>query len=117
MSDDRKKPGAVYWASVALITVLLAYPLSFGPACWWFASAEPDLFVRLASPTPAHEYAPYAYWPIGWLAENGPGPVGDGIFWYATRRYDRITLPTDRSGVSFYSSDFHALERAFDRRD
>jgi hypothetical protein len=69
----------------------------------------------LGSPSPPHAYAPYAYWPIGWLAENSPGAVGDAIFWYATRRYDRIMLPTNYSGVVYYSSDLHALSRAFDR--
>jgi hypothetical protein len=31
---DRKKPGVAFWATVALVVVLVAYPLSFGPACW-----------------------------------------------------------------------------------
>ncbi len=30
---DRKKLGMAFWASVVLVA-LLAYPLSFGPACW-----------------------------------------------------------------------------------
>ena len=30
---DRKKPGVTFWASAALVLVL-AYPLSFGPATW-----------------------------------------------------------------------------------
>jgi hypothetical protein len=31
---DRKKPGVAFWAIVALVAVLVAYPLSLGPACW-----------------------------------------------------------------------------------
>jgi hypothetical protein len=31
---DRKKPTAGFWVTVALVGVLVAYPLSFGPACW-----------------------------------------------------------------------------------
>ena len=31
---DRKKPGVAFWASMALVVVLVGYPLSFGPACW-----------------------------------------------------------------------------------
>jgi hypothetical protein len=31
---DRKKPGVAFWATVVVVVVLLAYPLSFGPACW-----------------------------------------------------------------------------------
>jgi len=31
---DRKKPGAAFWATAGLVVALVAYPLSFGPACW-----------------------------------------------------------------------------------
>jgi hypothetical protein len=34
MSDERKKPSAALWCSVVLTVALMAYPLSFGPACW-----------------------------------------------------------------------------------
>ena len=30
---DRKKPGVAFWATVAVVVVLL-YPLSTGPAAW-----------------------------------------------------------------------------------
>jgi hypothetical protein len=30
----QKKPGAAFWATVALVVVVVGYPLSFGPACW-----------------------------------------------------------------------------------
>src|SRR4051794_20938257 len=32
---DRKKPGVALWAAVALAVVLVGYPLTFGPACWF----------------------------------------------------------------------------------
>jgi hypothetical protein len=32
---DRKKTGVAFWATVALVVVLVGYPLSFGPACWF----------------------------------------------------------------------------------
>lgn len=49
---SRKKPGVASWATVILV-VSLAYPLSFGPACW------------LGAPQPAM-VAPlkYFYWPL-----------------------------------------------------
>src|SRR5262249_9750022 len=31
---DRKKPGAAFWATLVVVVVLLAYPLSLGPAIW-----------------------------------------------------------------------------------
>ncbi len=33
MTPDRKKPTAGFWISVALVAVLVGYPLSCGPAC------------------------------------------------------------------------------------
>ena len=34
MSEDRKKPGVAFWATVVVVVALVGYPLSFGPACW-----------------------------------------------------------------------------------
>ena len=31
---SRKKPGVAFWATVVVVVALMAYPLSFGPACW-----------------------------------------------------------------------------------
>ena len=31
---DRTKPGVAFWATVVVVAGLVAYPLSFGPACW-----------------------------------------------------------------------------------
>jgi hypothetical protein len=29
-----RNPGVVFWATVGLVAVLVAYPLSFGPVFW-----------------------------------------------------------------------------------
>lgn len=34
MSSNRKKPGVAFWTIVITVLLLLAYPISFGPACW-----------------------------------------------------------------------------------
>jgi len=34
MTSPRKQPSGAFWTTVALVAVLVAYPLSFGPACW-----------------------------------------------------------------------------------
>jgi hypothetical protein len=34
MTPSRKKPGVAFWATVVVAVALVAYPLSFGPACW-----------------------------------------------------------------------------------
>jgi len=31
---ERPQPTAAFWITVALVAVLVGYPLSFGPACW-----------------------------------------------------------------------------------
>jgi hypothetical protein len=61
MTSDRKKPTAGFWITVALATVLVGYPLSFGPACW--------LVSRAAWLQPAFEKA---FWPLVWLANRSP---------------------------------------------
>jgi len=38
MSEDRKTTGAGFWITVVVVVMLVAYPLSFGPACWLLAS-------------------------------------------------------------------------------
>ena len=34
MTSSRKKRGLTFRATVVAVVVLVAYPLSFGPACW-----------------------------------------------------------------------------------
>jgi hypothetical protein len=31
---SNKKPGVAFWATSVIVVALVAYPLSFGPACW-----------------------------------------------------------------------------------
>jgi hypothetical protein len=76
---NRKKPGVAFWATVVLIAMLVGYPLSFGPACWWFLGPMPPHAIATASANFAHRM----YWPAGWFAVYAPNSVGDAIFWYA----------------------------------
>jgi len=79
MTPDRKKPGVAFWATVAAVAVLVAYPLSFGPACRYVNNCEhPDLYMH------SHEELPEFYLPIGTLIKNGPPLVADGFQWYAS---------------------------------
>jgi hypothetical protein len=39
---SRKKPGLAFWATVVVVVVLVAYPLSFGPACWITSRFQPS---------------------------------------------------------------------------
>jgi len=67
MTSDRNKPGVLFWATVVVVVVLVAYPLSFGPAN--------HALTLLGDP----EWALPVYWriyaPIIWLYEYGPDPV------------------------------------------
>ncbi len=67
------KPTAGFWISVALLTVLVGYPLSMGPACW--------LTSRLDAGT--HAIA-VIYRPIFIVSESvGSRRLDSAIRWYA----------------------------------
>ena len=89
---SRNKPGVAFWATVVVVVVLVAYPLSFGPACWWFYNTEMD------PSGVAVNIAPRIYWPIGWLAESGPPSVSRAINWYGTVWIYWVHVPTDNAG-------------------
>jgi hypothetical protein len=71
MSDDRKKPGLAFWATVVLVAVLM-YPISFGPACW--VSLRNNAGGRLVGAV---------YYPIFWLAFE-KSLATRPVFWYMT---------------------------------
>src|SRR5262249_3659299 len=98
MTSNHQRPAASLWIAVALVVVVLAYPISFGPACWW-CSRE---FEINFNPGKGWPKAPRIYWPMGWLARNGPLPIRRMIKSYALRRTTRIFLPTDSRGVSWF---------------
>jgi hypothetical protein len=64
---SRKKPGVAFWATVALVVVLVAYPLSFVPACWISKTNELPL-----NDGRCPRAAPRFYRPIGWAMVHGP---------------------------------------------
>jgi hypothetical protein len=74
MASDHKKPGVVFWATVVLV-VVVAYPLSFGPAVW---AVNQDW-----SPVWALTAYERTYAPILWLYEIGPVPIRNALDWYA----------------------------------
>jgi len=115
---SHKKPGPAFWATVTVVVALLGYPLSFGPACWWFSAPLSSRIESMAWEGPDPQCPPQIYWPIGWLAENGPGPVGDAIFGFASLFQPvSIALPTGPPGSSgaWYSDMEHGVRRALDR--
>jgi hypothetical protein len=77
---DRKKPGVAFWATVVVVALLVAYPLSFGPACW-IASRSEDWKI------------PRFYWPIQTYVPYCPGGAA-AIAWYG-----KLFVPADSRGV------------------
>src|SRR5438045_1695812 len=106
MSEDRKKPGVAFWATVVVVALPMLYVLSMGPVCRWYSrsprgaqlEAEPD------APGPETEaetegfvsferrpglmtvryplHVPPIYSPINWIAQNSPQPVHDVLLSY-----------------------------------
>ena len=101
MTSDRKKPGVAFWAIVVVVVGLVGYPLSFGPACWWFSRPAIDLACLdydedHDGPFDLWPRPPRAYWPLGWLAAVGPQPISRPLCWYATAFGQRsVALPCD----------------------
>jgi hypothetical protein len=62
-----------FWATVLVVVVLVAYPLSFGPAVWLTARANAS-----------HAIVESVYWPILWLEHEGPDSSYYIIRWYGS---------------------------------
>jgi hypothetical protein len=84
---DRKKPTAGFWITVALVAVLVGYPLSFGLACWLVARANEnagaDLVNRYYRPViwahnQSFQQSGVLHEVINWYAQAG---CGDGSDW------------------------------------
>ena len=82
--EQKRGWGIAGWVAIVLSVVLIAYPLSVGPATW--------LCLRLGSPAwfVAFDHALYA--PIGWILERCPPNVSDWWiryqFWWAGVEWD-----------------------------
>jgi hypothetical protein len=83
MTSDRKKPGVAFWATVVVVVVLVAYPLSFGPACWLTYSG----ILR-------HRTIARVYWPLLLARIKAQYPVRYSVHWYGS-----IGMP-ERAGIS-----------------
>ncbi len=69
---SRKQPSAAFWATVVVVVALVAYPLSFGPACW--------INSRIGR---GDQLVANAYQPILSVAWRGPRAVRQICEWYA----------------------------------
>jgi hypothetical protein len=74
-----RKPSAGFWIAVALVAVLVGYPLSFGPACWISSrmnGGRSELVSRLYGPViPACRCFPkVVVRSVRWYSEVGAAP-------------------------------------------
>jgi hypothetical protein len=72
MSDGRKKPSVAFWASVAVVVVLIGYPLSIGPAVWLTGR-------KYAKESTVTSF----YWPVLWSAGQTP-PLENALVWWGS---------------------------------
>lgn len=66
MSEERKKRGVAFWATVALVVVLVGYPLSYGPIVY-FAGNNSD-----SIPEWAGVILEWYFLPLEWMKNHGP---------------------------------------------
>jgi hypothetical protein len=80
MSLERKQPRVGFWCSIVLAAMLIAYPLSMGPANWLRETARNSDW---RSALVIHEMFVAFYRPMFWLERNGPQWLLDAMAWYA----------------------------------
>ena len=75
-----RHPSAGIWITVALVALLVGYPLSTGPTNWLC------VYLRNSGHTSAaqrlYEVKVPFYAPLRWCRDNGPKPVADAYWWY-----------------------------------
>jgi hypothetical protein len=70
------RPTTGFWITVAAVAVLVAYPLSFGPACSVLSSTNG------ADYDATRESMERIFFPVLWASACGPKPVRRAIKWY-----------------------------------
>ena len=74
MSEERKKSRVALLATVAVVAVLVIYPMSFGPFLWLVNhEAIPDFAVTLIGAI---------YLPLSWIGTDGPVILRQPLLWY-----------------------------------
>jgi len=84
-NDQKTKPGVAIWATVVVVVLLVAYPVSFGPACWITSRADGNRLI------------PKIYWPVAWIGTHST--LSGAIVWYAQLGMPKdgyVYLPTKR---------------------
>jgi hypothetical protein len=98
---NRRERWAKWTLAGTIVGVPVLYLLSFGPACWWFTIPSGQSGYLLGVPLPQVR-ARRMYWPIGWLAVNGPSSIERPLAWYAKRGDHEVLVPTNADETGWW---------------
>jgi len=85
---------------VVLLGAAVLYVVSFGPACWWFAT--PTIPGRPFDRDVGDRFAPRIYLPVGWAYRGaracGARPIEEAIRWYSELGGKPVLVPSNYEG-------------------
>jgi hypothetical protein len=102
MTPSRKHPSAAFWATVVVVVLLVAYPLSFGPACW--LTAQP---LEYGGRNDGWDMPPrwmLIYRPFGVVLNKGDSAIKTAVNWWATIGIKRTSCAVVPVGSGRYES-------------
>jgi hypothetical protein len=73
MSEERNRP-VWPWLTIAMVTLLVAYPLSFGPASWLTNHKRPPGLIG--------HLIEYFYTPVFLIVQHAPVQIQELFKWY-----------------------------------
>lgn len=85
-----------------LLGVTVLYVVSFGPACWWFATSTIPGRPLDQDRGRGWRFAPRIYLPVGWVyigaRECGARPIPEAIRWYSELGGQPVFVPGNYRG-------------------
>ena len=91
MSEVQRKPGVAFWGAIALLVLLVGYPLSIGPACWLVKkNGLPETALVVYRPlSMSASISEKTYGALIWYIELWSGPIEE-------ERLDNLPLAPER---------------------
>lgn len=91
--DGRKKHGWMFWSVVALLVLLVAYPLSFGPV-WWYVTKVNYTSPSWQNDRPVTTTLLTCYWaPFQLCFDSAPEPFAEAFGRYCSLWCDILGSP------------------------
>ncbi len=89
---SRKHPSGACWATLVMVVVLLAYPLSYGPAGW--------LCTRFDQPELWNSLPRTVYAPVLWAERHIPAPISEAYDLYVNMCVNSGARAAKRAGIT-----------------